>query len=107
MENGISKVFKTSVAEVLDFLLILDYDYTISEIARNTKLTRKTVYDVVLQLEKKGLVKQTRVLGKSKMYAINKQSPLYASLKQMQRDVMFAALDKSAEKAVMQVKIKN
>ena len=76
-KNGLVKIFNNAVSEVLDFLLIHDtHDYNKSEIARYSEVAHKTVYDVWPVLEEYGLVKQTRTIGRAKMYSINKKNPL-------------------------------
>lgn len=60
---------------VLDFLLVhKDWDYPLSQIARETGLSYRTVQAVIPDLEKKGVVKQTRRLGKAKLYQLNSAS---------------------------------
>ena len=102
--NGLSRIFGNGVSRILDFMLIMDYEYTKSEIARQTGLSRKTVYDVWPLVEKYNLVKQTRVMGNSKLYTINSKNPLVKDLKRLQKKLMFEALEKHSEKVVMKAR---
>ena len=62
---------------VLDFLANhLDYDYSISEIAKNSHFSRPTVYKTIDILLKKGLIIQTREHGKSLLYKLNNENNL-------------------------------
>jgi len=62
---------------VLDFLANnLNYDYSISEIAKNSHFSRPTVYKTIDILLKKGLIIQTREHGKSLLYKLNNENNL-------------------------------
>jgi predicted AAA+ superfamily ATPase len=93
-KHGLARLFKNSLAEVLDFLLVFDgYDYSKSEIARNSGVGHKTIYDVWPVLEELDLVKQTRTVGRAKMYRINKDNPLAMRLHDLQQDLLLETLD--------------
>jgi hypothetical protein len=96
-KNGLARIFGNSISGILDFLLIHDtYDYNKSEIARNSGVAPKTVYDVWPVLEKYGLVLETRRIGRARMYRINRKNPLVRELKKLQRGVMFRALGRGS-----------
>jgi len=58
--------------KILDFLSDHpDYDYSISEIAKQAQVSRPTVYKVRDILLKKGLIIQTREQGNSPLYKLN------------------------------------
>jgi len=58
--------------KVLDFLADHpDFDYSISEIAKNSQVSRPTVYKIKDTLLKKGLIIQTREQGGSPLYKLN------------------------------------
>jgi len=58
--------------KILDFLSDHpDYDYSISEIAKQAQVSRPTVYKVKDILLKKGLIIQTREQGNSPLYKLN------------------------------------
>lgn len=61
-----------SQKKILDFLAHnLDYDYSISEIAKNSQVSRPTVYKIKDILLKKGLIIKTRAQGNSPLYKLN------------------------------------
>jgi hypothetical protein len=75
-----AKVFKslfpTAGAALLDFFLIFrGYDYTEAELARRTHLTHKTISKELVNLTNEDILKITRIVGRSKMYALNSDSP--------------------------------
>ena len=63
--------------KILDFLADhLDYDYSISEIAKHSEVSRPTVYKIKDILLKKGLIIKTREQGNSPLYKLDIDSEL-------------------------------
>ena len=63
--------------KILDFLADHpDYDYSISEIAKQAKVSRPTVYKIKDILLKKGLIIHTREQGNSPLYKLNLENKL-------------------------------
>lgn len=63
--------------KIMDFLADHpNFDYSISEIAKNSRVSRPTVYKIKDILLKKGLILQTRELGGSPLYKLNAQNKL-------------------------------
>ena len=61
---------------VLDFLLTFeDFDYSMKDIAKNSKVGYTSLKEFWDSLVKRNVVKQTRVVGKAKMYSLNKDNP--------------------------------
>ncbi len=62
---------------IMDFLIDnMIYDYSLSEIAKGARVAYTTLIDIFPDLIKKGIVTQTRNIGKSRMYQLNKESPV-------------------------------
>ncbi len=58
--------------KILDFLIYSrDFDYSITEIAQNSKINFQTLKKIWPKLEKDGIVISTRKLGGIKLYKIN------------------------------------
>ncbi len=67
--------------KVLDFFLDnIVYDYSKTDIYENTGVSRVTLQEIIKDLEKKGIIKKTRKVGRAQMYKINKDSPLTKQL---------------------------
>lgn len=65
------------INRVLNFLVINeDFDYSLTDIAHHSKVGYATLYLFWRKLELAGIVKQTRVVGKAKMFKLNHSSPL-------------------------------
>jgi hypothetical protein len=67
------RVFATPASsKIIDFLVTYqEYDYSESDIARNTNLNFKTVSKVLKMLLSEGIVEHTGNSGQSKMYRIH------------------------------------
>lgn len=62
---------------LLDFLADhIGVDYSITELADKAGISRPTVYTVLGELQTRGLVRQTRTLGTSRLFALNTDNPL-------------------------------
>lgn len=62
----------SSQAKILDFLGDHpNYDYSISDLSEYTNVSRPTLYKIIPEMVKKGLIIETRKVGKSKMYKLN------------------------------------
>jgi DNA-binding transcriptional ArsR family regulator len=60
---------------LLDFLLVHRFwDYPISELAKATGVSYRTLQAILPALSKNGIVRETRVVGNAKFYAINMAS---------------------------------
>lgn len=66
----------SALTKVLDFLTThKDFDYSINEIAENTRVHRRTVSRVIPALEYYLVVKMNRKIDRSNMYMLNNESP--------------------------------
>ena len=60
---------------VLDYLLTeRDLDFSISDIARNAGIGRTTLYRIWGSLLKNKIIVPTRIIGKAKLYKLNKHN---------------------------------
>ena len=63
----------SSTIRVLDYLMIeRDLDFSISDMARNVAIGRTTLYRIWDGLLKNKIVLPTRIIGRSKLYRLNK-----------------------------------
>lgn len=79
---SLRKVFGDSgVAKILDFLtLYRDFDYSLTEIAKNSRVGWTTLFRIWPPLEKYGIVKMTRKIGRAKLYRLDLGSPIAEAL---------------------------
>ena len=71
--NILAYIFSSrAVAQVLDFFLDhKEFDYPVSEIAKKTGLSFRTVFREVPNLERNHLIYNSRRVGKASMYKLN------------------------------------
>ena len=69
----LSDIFSSrAVAQILDFFLDhKEFDYSPSEIAQKTRLSFRTVFREIPNLEKHQLIYHSRKIGKTNMYRLN------------------------------------
>jgi len=69
--------------KILDFLADhVDFDYTLSQMQQFTAISRPTLYRLVPELEKDGIILFTRQVGGSRFYRLNVADPRVASMLQ-------------------------
>ena len=67
--------------KVLDFLITFsDFDYPLTEIAKNSRVSYSTMQTFWHKLEINNIVIKTRRVGKSNMYKINTSNPAVKEL---------------------------
>lgn len=79
----------TPRARLLDFLG--DHptsDYNVTEMAAKSGVTRQTVYTLLEDLLQVGMLRRTRNVGQSPMYAINMEHPVTQSV--LQADMLLS-----------------
>ena len=81
-ETSFIEIFGTNPAmKVLDFLITFQlFDYPLTEIAKNSKVSYSTLQSFWPKLEKNNLVIKTRRVGKSNLYKLNTQNPAVKQL---------------------------
>jgi DNA-binding transcriptional regulator LsrR (DeoR family) len=84
-------LFEThAIVKILDFLtLYKDFEYTRTDIAKETGISRRTLYEVFPKLEKFNLVEVTRSYGKVKFYKLNTKNPISQYLIALADEIAF------------------
>ncbi len=89
-KSAFRKVFGDSpLIRVMDFLLEegRTFDYSLTEIAKNSDVAWSTLHTIFPRLEKLGFVKETRRIAQAKLYKLNEQNPLVKELLELDRKV--------------------
>ncbi len=69
------------VIRVLDYLITFrDFEYSLSDIARNSKVSWGTLHKIWKDLEKNGIVTHTRNIGMAKLYKLNSSNAIVQKL---------------------------
>lgn len=76
LQSGpLESVFPGSTSKILDFLSTFkDWDYSVSDIAKNSGVSFKTALGEIKNLEQQGVVSKTRTVGKATMYKLKLDS---------------------------------
>jgi hypothetical protein len=75
---------KSPMLKVLDFLMDNEsFDYSKTDIAEGSGLSRTTLFKVWPRLEALELIASTRAVGQAKMYRLNKQNPITKKLMEL------------------------
>jgi predicted regulator of amino acid metabolism with ACT domain len=74
----LQELFEThAIVKILDFLTTFkDFEYTKTDIAKETEISRRTLYEVFPILEKFELVTNTRSFGQVNYYKLNSNSSI-------------------------------
>ena len=80
--------FPCSESKILDFLITFrSYDYSISDISKNSGVGFKTTLGVIKNLESQRVILKERNVGRAKMYKINPDSKEAITLKKLALDI--------------------
>ncbi len=103
------RVFGDSpVVKVIDFLLTEKglYDYTLKDIAENSNISFVTLQGIFPKLEKIGIVRMTRRIGKAKLYILNEENPLVQKLIRMDKEISEYFIRRELKKQTVETPIK-
>ncbi|MBI2084036.1 MAG: hypothetical protein HYT70_00240 [Candidatus Aenigmarchaeota archaeon] len=88
----------TPFVRVIDFFLEnRPFDYSKTQIARNSEVGWSTLHGIWKILEKNQLVKPTRILGKSQLYRLNEENPIVRKIIELDAKITETYADKAAE----------
>jgi|ETN01SMinimDraft_4_1059930.scaffolds.fasta_scaffold102140_3 Fe2+ or Zn2+ uptake regulation protein len=74
-------VGNSPTARVLDILTTgRGFSYSLSDMVRAAQVSWATVHEVIPRLEKQGIIKHTRDLGRAKLYQINNDNEIAQAL---------------------------
>lgn len=91
---------------ILDYLLTeRDLDFSITDIAKNSKIGRATLYRIWDSLIKNEIITPTRVIGKAKLYKLNKDNPKIKKLIEIDDMLIIEDLRKRSKKEVIKVSV--
>ncbi len=81
--------------KILDFLIYSrDYDYPITEIAKNSNVNFQTLKKIWPKLEKEKTVVKTRRIKGMDLYKINTENPVVKKLIKLNNDLIWEQTDK-------------
>ena len=84
---------------VLDYLLTeRDLDFSITDMAKNSKIGRTTLYRIWSDIIKNKIIVPTRIIGKAKLYRLNKDNFVIKKLIEIDDKLMLEDLKKRSKK---------
>ena len=89
---------------VLDYLLTeRDLDFSITDMAKNSAIGRSTLYRIWDDLIKNKIILSTRVIGKAKLYKLNKDNIIIKKLIEIDDTLMLNELKTLSNKQRIKV----
>lgn len=84
-ETGpLTSIFPCSESRILDHMVTMrDFDYSISDISKISRVGFKTTLNVVHKLENQGVLKRTRNIGNAILYKLNQDSAQAKSISKL------------------------
>ena len=99
------EIFRDSpMLKVLDFLIVNeDFDYSMTDIAANSGVGYSTLKLFWRKLEENSIIKQTRTVGKAKMYRLNFANPVIKKFRDFYWEITKQGVHESIKENVMVV----
>jgi len=96
-------IFGTSpLMRVLDFLVVNEeFDYSMKDIARLSGVGYATLKLMWPRLERNQIIRQTRTIGKAKMYRLNRGNLIIRKFKDFYWDITKQAVGKEAKQEIL------
>jgi len=86
---------------IIDFFLDNPlFDFTKKEVVEALGMSKQTFYKYFPDLEKYGIVKVSRKIGRAKLYKINLEHPLVEMLREYEKKISLQIAEKEAAVAV-------
>lgn len=99
-QTAFVEVFGTSpLIRVLDFFITYrEFDYSLTDIAKETEVGWNTLHAFFPKLIEKGIVKETRQVGRAKLYKLNTDNPVVKKLIEINNLITSKAVDEELRK---------
>lgn len=97
---------ETPFVKVLDFFLTYDaFDYSKSQVAEETGVSRITLDKIWEELVNKRIIVKTRTIGRAEMYKLNKENPKVKVLLELSFKLASAFADEEITRIKRKVEI--
>ena len=91
---------ESPMVRVVDFFLMYSgFDYSKSQVARETGVSRVTMEKIWGDLIRSGLIVKTRDMGRAGMYTLNVKNPRVRALVRFDLDISFDAIERDEKLA--------
>ncbi len=94
------------IVKVIDFFLDnREFDYSLTDIAKNSDIGWSTLHGFWKELVKLGIVAKTRRIGRAELYKLNINSPLVKKLMDLDNDISKKLMQEEINKQKLKVKV--
>lgn len=91
---------------VLEYLLEnQDIDFAIGDMAKEIEISKPKAYEVINDFEEKNYVKKSRVIGKTQLYMLNKESKRIKLFMRNFKECLKIVIDESGHKKSMKITV--
>lgn len=95
---------ESPLIKVLDFFLTFqNFDYSKSQIAEETGISRVTIEKIWEKLIKTKIITKTRIVGRAEMYKLNKENPKVKALIELDLKISGVAAREEVEKVALKL----
>ena len=92
------------IVKVIDFFLDnREFDYSLTDIAKNSDIGWTTLHQFWNNIVKLGIVTKTRKIGRAELYKLNSNSPLVKKLIELDMDVSKKLMSEELSKRKLKV----
>jgi hypothetical protein len=105
-KTAFSEILGTSpLIRVLDFLMTYrEFDYSLTDISKESGVGWNTLHSFFFKLVENGVVKETRQVGRAKLYKLNTDNPTAKKLIELNNLITSNAVDEELKKQKIELK---
>ncbi|HIH92028.1 TPA: hypothetical protein HA281_04440 [Candidatus Woesearchaeota archaeon] len=94
------------IVKVIDFFLDnREFDYSLTDIARNSDIGWSTLHGFWKELVALGIVTKTRRIGRAELYKLNLRSPVVKKLIELDMDISRRMMQEEIERQKLKVAV--
>jgi len=94
-----------AIIKILDFLILFrEWDYSKTDIAKNSGVSFRHVLRALPKLEKYGLIMKTRQVGRASLYKINMENPIAKALHELAFQIAVHDAEKTTKEKIRKEK---
>ena len=80
------------------------FDWSLTDLATKAEVSWRTVHRLFPKLVEAGLIKQTRTIGRAKLFRLNKENPAVQKLVELFNSLLAQELERVAEENLVEAK---
>ncbi len=104
-DGPLESMFPVASSKILDFLSTYkEWDYSVSDIAKNSGVSFKTALSGIKKLESQDVVTQTRIIGNATMFQFNMKSTQAAYIDKLISAIASRRIDGQLQKKKTKMK---